>query len=458
VLNQQVDRSVLTQIRLPFPMPSAVSCMLQAVSSCANCAPADFTTGDDSGDSFMTSFVEQRADRTSMGVCGRCVHLVDYDAFLQGVLSSAKGGKGYGRGYKRRKTDTHAKGRRKTAAVADEPYLPSTRTGRASSDGAVAFRGQRCASRASRMAEPRAVAEDCAADSALLLNMRREQSNRFSDDSSSTSGSSYASPRRLYREDACYSEAEFAAARDCAVTGLKRKLGKNAAVELSTPLASPGSAYAGYFSRPPSAAPETLLPYAFDGCVPYRATAAEPAGYLMAGAGVALSGLAISTAYAAEEEMAPPDDGCALQDFLTACYRDGMYPSPVLSAAAQHAQHAHLHYYFGAQAELAAQQAADEGAYVERSAGTETDTAWTGSASAAAMHLQPARQEDGRELDASAGEMMVAQDEGDQRYDERAYDSDRARSCLDAPAFAYDELQLLLSQLLHESAGREGNN
>jgi hypothetical protein len=471
VLNQQVDRSVLTQIRLPYPMPSAVSCALLAVPSCANCAPADFMTSEEGGDDvFATCLAEQCAGSAGLGVCERCVHLLDYDEFLQGVLSSAKGGKGYGRGYKRRKTDNNARGRRKTAAVADEAYLPSARAGRASGEGAAESRERRCASRAGRSVGHHAMAAEYAADSALLLSMRRARSDKFSDDSSDSTDCSDSGACHVDDADTCYGEDEFAVS-DRSVTGYKRKLGRNASVELATPVASPTMSYTGCFSRPSSTAPEALLPESFHPLSnTYRATGGGPPGFLMTGAGSGSSGLAISTISTAEDEEAHPDEGRALQDFLTACYRDGMYPSPVLSAAAaQHAQHPHLHFYFGAQTEPAAhhqEQAADEGrGYLERSAGTETDTEWAGTSADDHPYQPPARPEADRDNDnvVSSVEMMVASEESDHSLvghcNERANRTDSSGvPCLEAPAFAYEELQLLLSQLLHESAGKEGVN
>lgn len=280
VLNQQSDRSALTQILLPFPMPAHLEKDYEIVSSCSECARSasdiDCCNPDDvlKGDRFSP---------TSLAICSQCVNLVDYTDYLTDVMKEVVV-KGANRRYRGPSTERQSC---KRAHVAEQSTSDCGRT------------------RAYSMSErgcPATVVgetEDFTTGSALLLGMKRSRVDKMG-----LAGDSVSS------QEAGVNETAFA--------------------PFSHTL-FPAGAYSGLFPSTRADTPEMFAP--------------DDVLAVTEGGDQRGASLSIAVGYSEQDVTAgggvTVDDGRSLHEFLLACYRDGIYPSPAAGGTHQRQQQQH---------------------------------------------------------------------------------------------------------------------
>lgn len=269
VLNQQSDRSALTQILLPYPMPAHLEEDYEIVSSCPECNLP--------GSGPECNNRSERPSRTSLGICSQCVSLVDYADYLTSCLRE-----GSSKGAKRRSRAASAEGKSNKRARLTEQLAPDGGRTRI-----TAKHGRGCSSPVA------GDAEDFTAGSALLLGMKRSRVDR--------SG--------LSSDSASNHEAQIDAT----------------AYASYAPALLPVGAYAGLFPYTRADTPEMFAPED-----------------VLAGRGSGdVRGTSLSIAIGCSQQEPTTgigvtvDDGRSLHEFLLACYRDGIYPSPAAGAAQQ---------------------------------------------------------------------------------------------------------------------------
>lgn len=451
VLNQQPDRSVVTQIRLPCAMPAIFT------EGCG-CFAADDQHG--TGTSYQTCVD-----------CGHKVRYIDYDDFLR---TTRGGGKGNRRltaaardssstnNRKRVRSDTKRITDSKKAKGCDsdyDPYEPMRRMYEAVELQQVGrpIRVTRSAltSTASTSSNSMATSQidssagcDYESDpgSALLLGMKRDcrvcslsgetaeaaaarteevlQAGYESGSSSDGSGNSqYHAYAFLCSTELAHGDTEIA---------------EDVVEQQPQYIADGSNAYMFSYQLPTlDACADLPLHIATS---PFRCSDFATGAYLLTRCSSPDASLEFSCPVSAtymraggttlSSAGASPGDGAGLRDFLAACYRDGMYPSPVVNTVGMSA--------IGESASRRSIASTCTGA--QHSFNPGADTPWS-------MHGGPdnTHTDEHPLLDAVQGQLQV-----------QGHHQDAAApgpgQTLGNTTFAYEELQQLLSHLLHETA------
>jgi hypothetical protein len=375
VLNQQSDRSQLTQILLPYPMPNHLENDVDVVSSCANCLEESFVYSLDTDNTAQRT--QPLRENGCYEVCRRCVNLIACSEYLDGVL----GDRTLKPAKRRYRGQGEYTGKRHKRARAHSPYDPGPR----SSSRVAAAAALACSS----ISYP----EDCTADSALLLGMKRARVDRqgFSD-ISATSSDAGSSGSGAQQPDGYGSSA--------------------AQHHLNTVHGNP---YAALFPHTRADSPDLFL------------QERNPE----VGCG---GGLTIATGY----DAAPTNgavitlsDGRSLHDFLMSCYRDGIYPSPAACTIQQRQLYASS--YFSTEGDTTVPSYTDTGTE------TDADTAREGDRRGlAAQSLQD-----------SSGD-AVQEDSPVSSAQQPTPPATQLMEEVGPPEIAYEDLQLLLAHLLQE--------
>jgi hypothetical protein len=281
VLNQQSDRSQLTQILLPYPMPTHLENDVGVVSSCANCSEESLVYSLDT--EHTTQRTQPLPEAGCYEVCRRCVNLIAYCEYLDGVL----GDRTLKPAKRRYRSKEEYSGKRYKRTRAHSPYDPGPRA----SSRVAAATALACAA----VSYP----EDCTADSALLLGMKRARVDRqgFSEVSATSSDAGNSSGSAEQQPDDSSGSAAYH---------------HTDAVH--------GNPYAALFPHARADSPDMFL----------------QERHPEAGCG---GGLTITTGYNAAPAsggVITLSDGRSLHDFLVSCYRDGIYPSPAACTIQQH--------------------------------------------------------------------------------------------------------------------------
>jgi hypothetical protein len=273
VLNQQSDRSQLTQILLPYPMPTHLENDVDVVSSCANCSEESLVYSIDTD--HTTQHIQPLRKDGCYEVCRQCVNLIAYSEYLYGILGdqTLKPAKRRCRG------KAEYTGKRYKRARAHSPYDPGPRA------------SSRVAAAAALACAAVSYPEDCTADSALLLGMKRARVDRqgFSEVSATSSDAGNSSGSAEQQPDDSSGSAAYH--------------------HMDTVHGNP---YAALFPHARADSPDMFL------------QERNPE----VGCG---GGLTVATGYDAVPTnggVITLSDGRSLHDFLVSCYRDGIYPSP----------------------------------------------------------------------------------------------------------------------------------
>jgi hypothetical protein len=380
VLNQQSDRSQLTQILLPYPMPTILENDVDVVSSCANCSEESLVYSIDTG--HTTQHIQPRRKDGCYEVCRRCVNLIAYCEYLDGIL----GDRTLKPAKRRYRGQAEYIGKRYKKARAHSPYDPGPRA------------SSRVAAAAALACAAISYPEDCAADSALLLGMKRARVDRqgFSEVSATSSDAGSSGSAEQQPDDSSGSAAYH---------------------HTNTVHGNP---YAALFPHARADSPDLFL------------QERNPE----VGCG---GGLTVATGYDAVPTnggVITLSDGRSLHDFLVACYRDGIYPSPAACTIQQRQLYASS--YFSTEGDTTAPS------YTETGTETDADTAREGERGGLAP--QPMQ-------DSSCGDAVAVQGDSPDSSTRQPTPTPAAAYSLEEvgpPEIAYEDLQQLLAHLLQE--------
>lgn len=343
VLNQQMDRTVVTQILLPCRMVDTSQHVLENACTCLASLNDILTCESEGGTS---------KSYRACGDCGYKVTFIDYDEYLRTIRGTAKSAK--------RRNSVSSVNTRKRAR-ADNPSNSDAKKVKASDDNydayepmrrmyeAVELQRSERPVRATRSTVASAVTSqldsaaacDYESDSALLLGMKKDcrvrslsqetgDSSQQMQEEHGMNGYESASSSSDQSTHSAYFASSFAAPSERnldinAYTMPLRDTYLQAPLHIATSPYRSGDLTTGAYLLTRCASPDTNLDYT------YPAPELHEPGSHYATAGGEDSVCAGSPG--------DPSDGAALRDFLAACYRDGMYPSPIApgdSGAAAH--------------------------------------------------------------------------------------------------------------------------
>jgi hypothetical protein len=378
VLNQQSDRSQLTQILLPYPMPNNLENDVDIVSSCANCSEESLVYCLDTEHS--TQRTQPLRENGCYEVCRRCVNLIAYSDYLEGVL----GDRTLKPAKRRCRGKAEYTGKRYKKARAHSPYDPGPRaSSRVAAAAALACSSISCP-------------EDCAADSALLLGMKRARVDRqgFSEVSATSSDAGNSSGSAEQQPD--------------------NSSGSGAYHHMDTVHGNP---YATLFPPTRADSPDLFQ------------QARNPEVHCGGGLTIATTGY---DAAPASGGVITLSDGRSLHDFLMSCYRDGIYPSPAASTIQQRQLYASS--YFSTEGDTTAPSYTDTG--------TETDADTAREGERGGLAPQPMQ-------DNSCGD-AVHGGSPDSSTQQPTPPATQLMEEVGPPEIAYEDLQQLLAHLLQE--------
>lgn len=529
VLNQQMDRTVVIQVRLPCSMPNTSS-DLRSVCSCLSNnenihANRQATTRD-------PNKTHQTCDE-----CGYKVQFIDYDDYLQTTRSTARNNRK--RNYAA-SSDSRKKLRSEFQSINDNIPRSRTRVDMENYDEvyqpmqrmceAVEFQQQQRYSQHQRLTRSSLASvatsqldSTVGCDSALLLGLKKncrvrslsletdeDSALRVSSSSSqllhnqqhiqgqiqeqmqgqpqvqiqtgyeSGSSSDRHSPNSSYFSysfSAAHHEHSFAEGEHEATSEVGHVLDSYTA-PLDTPLhivTSPflsGDLPNGAYLLTRCASPDASLDYSYPAAVQMMTgdetrTGDETAENMYYNTSASVAGratTATSTPSAAAGAAASPGDGAALRDFLAACYRDCMYPSPIVLQGHGHGHHHGIH---GQELGYVQGQGQGSSAHNETCSNNSSND-FTGpvvdfdrfsQVESAAWPLHHGSQAQG----SISGPLPSPRAEGGSDDEAvtlgaaAANHSSSSGMSTSSTAFAYDELQQLLTHLLHEtsSSGRD---
>jgi hypothetical protein len=382
VLNQQSDRSQLTQILLPYPMPNHLENDVDVVSSCANCLEESFVYSLDTDNTAQRT--QPLRENGCYEVCRRCVNLIACSDYLDGVL----GDRTLKPAKRRYRGQAEYTGKRYKRARAHSPYDPGPRA------------SSRVAAAAALACSSISYPEDCTADSALLLGMKRARVDRqgFSEVSATSSDAGNSSGSAEQQPDDSSGSAAYHHTDTVH-----------------------GNPYAALFPHARADSPDMFL----------------QERHPEVGCG---GGPTITTGYDATHTnggVITLSDGRSLHDFLVSCYRDGIYPSPAACTIQQRQLSASS--YFSTEGDTTAPSYTDTGTE------TDADTAREGDRRGlAAQSLQ----------DSSCGD-AVHGGSPDSSTRQPTPPAAQLMEEVGPVEIAYEDLQLLLAHLLQEPLSAE---
>jgi hypothetical protein len=376
VLNQQSDRSQLTQILLPYPMPNHLENDSDVVSSCANCSEESLVYCLDTEHS--TQRTQPLRENGCYEVCRGCVNLIAYSEYLDSVLDDSM----HKPAKRRCRGKAEYSGKRYKRARTHSPYYPGPRA------------SSRVAAAAALACAAVSYPEDCAADSALLLGMKRARVDRqgFSDVSATSSDADSNGSAEQQPDDSSGSAAYH---------------------HTDTVHGNP---YATLFPPTRADSPDLFLQ--------------ERNPEVGCGGGLTIATTGYDAA-PANGEVITLSDGRSLHDFLVSCYRDGIYPSPAACMIQQRQLYASS--YFSTEGDTKVPSYTDTGTE------TDADTAREGGRRGlAAQSLQD-----------SCGD-GVQEDSPDSSTQQPTPLATQLMEEVGPVEIAYDDLQQLLAHLLQE--------
>jgi hypothetical protein len=379
VLNQQSDRSQLTQILLPYPMPNHLENDSDVVSSCANCSEESLVYCLDTEHS--TQRTQPLRENGCYEVCRGCVNLIAYSEYLDSVLDDSM----HKPAKRRCRGKAEYSGKRYKRARTHSPYDPGPRA------------SSRVAAAAALACAAVSFPEDCAADFALLLGMKRARVDRqgFSDVSATSSDAGNSSGSAEQQPDDSSGSAAYHHTDTVH-----------------------GNPYAALFPHARADSPDMFL----------------QERHPEVGCG---GGLTITTGYDAAPAsggVITLSDGRSLHDFLVACYRDGIYPSPAASTIQQRQLYASS--YFSTEGDTTAPSYTDTG--------TETDADTAREGERGGLAPQPMQ-------DHSCGDAVQASSpDSSTRQPTPTPIATHSMEELGSVEIAYEDLQQLLAHLLQE--------